>query len=223
MTTKYLRSFKKTLLLFPLLLAGCEFFGLEFQQPYKYDYEIGMYDNRVHLSTLDFIKSRPDLFRLLIEGIEYAEMESFYSEKEATYLLPTNAAFESTTLNYFQMHPLLFIEEGDSVYITPKSLIFYPKEQVKELLLYHMVKGRYTWSNLPANPTWYETFASADTAKINMYLTKDLNPNIVFNNFDGHYKTNIKPRTSNLLSNEGAYIHVIESWLDRPTAGIIKK
>ena len=90
-------------------------------------------------------------------------------------------------------------------------------------MLYHIVKGKYTWSNLPANPTWYDTFASADTAKINMYLTKERNPNIVFNNFDGHYKINIKPRTSNLLSNEGSYIHVIESWMDRPTVGIIKK
>jgi uncharacterized surface protein with fasciclin (FAS1) repeats len=215
------------IILISFSLKGCEIFGLEFQEPYHYDYKAGMPDNRLKQNTLDFIKSRPDLFSILLEAIEYVDATSLYSEKNATYLLPTNTAFNSTNsadLSYFMTHPLLFIGEmGDSTYVTPNSMIYYPKDQVKEFLLYHIVKGKYTWSNLPAEPTWYDTFASADTAKVNMYLLKDRNPNIVFNNFDGHYKTGIKPRTSNLLSNEGAYIHVLDSWLDRPTADILKK
>lgn len=209
----------------PFMMVGCEIFGLELQQPYEYDYKIGVPDNHVNLKTLDFIKSRPDLFSLLLEAIEYADASSLYSEANATYILPTNRAFNSETasdFSYFQTHQLLFIEDGDSIYVAPSSMTSYPKVQVKEFLLYHIVKGKYTWSNLPAEPTWYDTFASADTAKVNMYLYKDRNPNITFNNFSGHYKTNIRPRTSNLLSDEGAYIHVVESWLDRPTSDLFR-
>jgi uncharacterized surface protein with fasciclin (FAS1) repeats len=212
-------------LLVPFIMESCEIFGLELQQPYEYDYKIGVPDNHVNLKTLDFIKSRPDLFSLLLEAIEYADATSLYSEANATYILPTNKAFNSETesdLSYFQTHKLLFIDEGDSLFVAPSSMNSYPKEQVKEFLLYHIVKGKHTWSNLPASPTWFDTFASADTAKVNLYLIKDRNPNIAFNDFSGHYKSNIRPRTSNLLSDEGAYIHVVESWLDRPTSDLFR-
>lgn len=222
-----MRNFKIALMVFsiPFIMESCEVFGLELQQPYKYDYEIGVPDNHVHLKTLDFIKSRPDLFSLLLEAIEYADAAGLYSEANATYILPTNKAFNSETesdLSYFQTHKLLFIENGDSLIVAPSSMSSYPKGQVREFLLYHIVKGKHTWSNLPAAPKWFDTFASADTAKVNMYLYKDRDPNITFNNFNGHYKTNIRPRTSNLLSDEGAYIHVLESWLDRPTSDLFR-
>jgi len=93
---------------------------------------------------------------------------------------------------------------------------------VKELLLYHIVKGAYTWGNLPASPTWFDTYATADTAKVNLYLLKDRNANIVFNNFAGHYKTEIKARTTNLKTSDGSYMHVLESWLNRPTRDQLK-
>lgn len=205
-----------------LMVSGCEVFGLEFQEPYDFDYDAGIPSNKVNMSTWDFIQSRSDLFSLLKEAIEYTGLQSEFQQSGCTYLLPTNAAFNSedeTEKSYFQLHQLSYFdtEIGEEVSYAPISMTSYPKEQVKEFLLYHIVKGLYTHTNLPAEPTWYETCASADTAQINMYILKDRNPNITFNNFDGHYKSEIKPRTSNLFSSDGSYIHVIESWMDRPT------
>jgi len=80
-------------LLIPFIMESCEIFGLELQQPYEYDYEIGVPDNHVNLKTLDFIKSRPDLFSLLQEAIEYADATSLYSEANATYILPHEQGF----------------------------------------------------------------------------------------------------------------------------------
>lgn len=205
-----------------MLLTGCELFGLDYQKGYEFDYEEGIPSNKVNMSTWDFIKSRPDLFSLLQEAIEYTGLESEFMQSGCTYLLPTNPAFNSETANdksYFQEHQLTYFDDelGEEVSYAPITMTAYPKEQVKEFLLYHIVKGLYTHSNLPAEPTWYKTCASADTAQINMYILKDRNPNITFNNFDGHYKSEIKPRTSNLYSSDGSYIHVVESWMDRPT------
>lgn len=218
-------NIKKVLILlsFPLVLTSCEVFGLDFQDSYDFDYGAGIPDNKVNMSTYNFIKSRPDIFSLLLEAITYAEVENYFRQNNVTYLLPTNQAFNSETesdKSYFQTHPISYIDEvtGELVSYAPISMTAYPKVDVQEFLYYHIVKGSYTFTNLPAEPTWYDTFAAADTAKVNLYLLKDRNPNIVFNNFDGHYKGTIKPRTANLYSTtDGSYIHVLDSWLDRPT------
>lgn len=217
MIKKYIRI-AFTLAVFPLMFTGCEIFGLDRQEAYDYDYNAGMYDNHINMTVWEFINNRQDLFPLMKEAIEYAGMENMYNDADATYVLLADKAFNSTTaadLSYFQTHKLI---DESGVEYAPISMTQYPKEVVKEFLLYHIVKGKYTWSNLPPSATWYNTYASADTAKVNMYILKDRNPNITFNNYGGNYKSDpIKPRTSNLLSNSGAYVHVLESWLDRPT------
>ena len=219
-----LEYYKKALALMviPFFIASCELLGLDYQDSYDYDYSAGMPSNKIDMSAFEFIKSRTDIFSLLEEAILYAGVENEFKQSGVTYLLPTNTAFNSETstdLSYFQTHQLTYIDEetGELVSYAPISMTAYPKEQVKEFLLYHIVKGKYTFTNLLAEPTWFETVATADTAKINMYLLKDRNPNIVFNNFDGHYKSSIKPRTSNLYNADGSYMHVMDSWLDRPT------
>ena len=219
-----LEYYKKALALMviPFFIASCELLGLDYQDSYDYDYSAGMPSNKIDMSAFEFIKSRTDIFSLLEEAILYAGVENEFKQSGMTYLLPTNTAFNSETstdLSYFQTHQLTYIDEetGELVSYAPISMTAYSKEQVKEFLLYHIVKGKYTFTNLPAEPPWFETVATADTAKINMYLLKDRNPNIVFNNFDGHYKSSIKPRTSNLYNADGSYMHVMDSWLDRPT------
>lgn len=219
-----MRLLKKIMVLlsFPVLLASCEIFGLDFQEPYKYDYDSGIANRNMGMNTLDFIESRSDIFSLLYEAIVYAGVEENYKQSDVTYILPTNTAFNSTTaadLSYFQTHQLDYYDEilDEMVAYAPMNMTVYPKEQVREFLLYHTVKGKYNTDNMPAESTWYNSCAVADTAKVNLYILKDRNPNAVFNNFTGHYKATIKPRTANLISNEGAYIHVLDSWLDRPT------
>ena len=211
------------LLTTPVIMASCEVFGLQYQDSYDFDYSVGIANNKVEMSTYDWIASRSDIFSLLKEAIDYAGMEQEFKQMNMTYILPTNTAFNSdnsSDRSYFQQHQITYIDEtsGDTVTYAPISMTAYPKEQVREFLLYHIVKGEYTFTNLPAEPTWFATCATADTAYVNMYLLKDRNPNIVFNNFDGHYKTGIKPRTANMYSTVSkSYMHVLDSWLDRPT------
>ena len=211
------------LLLSPVILASCEVFGLDYQDSYDYDYNQGIANNKVELSTYDWIASRSDIFSLLKEAIDYTDMQDEFKQTNMTYILPTNTAFNSENSSgesYFVLRQVTYVAEetGDTITYVPISMTSYPKEQVREFLLYHIVKGEYTFTNLPAEPTWFATCAEADTAYVNMYLLKDRNPNIAFNNFDGHYKSNIKPRTANMYSTVSkSFMHVIDSWLDRPT------
>lgn len=222
MNYKYYIKSALILCSFPLIFTGCELFGLNYQDSYEYDYKAGIPENNVKMSTFDFIKSRPDLFSILDEAIVFSGLENEFKKSEATYLLPTNTAFNSedaSAKSYFQLHQITGVDEITGLPITyaPTSMIVYGELNVKEFLLYHIVKGRHTWNTLPAEPTWFPSFATADTAVVNMYILKDRNPNLVFNNFDGHYKSTIKPRTANLMSSDGSYIHVLDSWIDRPT------
>ena len=207
------------MLVLAVLMTGCELAGLDLQKPYDYDYSAGMQSNELKMTSWEFIQSRPDLFSIMTEGIKYAGLEDMYNQPDRTFILLTDKAFNSTTesdYSYFMTH-LLPDPNDPTKTIVPESLDMYPVEQVKEFLLYHTIKGTWTWSNLPASSTWYDTYATADTAKINMYLLKDRNPNIVFNNFTGHYKMSIKARTTNLKTNNGSYVHVLESWMNMPT------
>ncbi len=208
-------------------LSSCELAGLELQRKYDYDDKAGVYSNELKMTTLEFIHSRPDLFSLLIEGIEHAGIENSFREPNSTYMLPTNTAFNATAaanLSYFETHRLPNPgydpedpETGDSTLVA-LSLTQFPKEEVRQLLLYHIAKGEWTWSNLPAEPTWYDTHASGDSAKVNLYLMKnDRSPTIAFNNFATHYKVPIVARTTNLRATNSSYVHVLDSWLDLPT------
>lgn len=220
MKLKYYKT-ALVLLLCPFFLTSCELFGLDYQDSYNYDYNAGMPSNKVNMSAFEFIQSRNDLFSILEEAILYAGVENEFKRSGMTYLLLTDQAFNSTTTDdqsYFQTHQITYTDEttGELVSYAPNSMTVYPKEQVKEFLLYHIVKGAYTFTNMPIEPTWFETLSTDPAQKVNMYILKDRNPNIVFNNFDGHYKSTIKPRTSNLYNSDGSYMHVLDSWLDYP-------
>src|SRR5687767_14644962 len=130
------------------VITGCELAGLDLQQPYEYDKNAGMISNELNKTVLDFLYSRPDAFNLMTEGIEYAELTSMYNEPNSTYIALTNAAIRL----YFGAHTIPNPNHvpGDPAtgpaFIPPLSLSQYPKEQVTEFLLYHIVKGAYTWS-----------------------------------------------------------------------------
>lgn len=214
------------------LLTGCELAGLDLQKKYDYDEDAGKYSNELKMTPLEFIKSRPELFSILLEGIEHAGIADRYNEANSTYALLTNTAFNSATetdLSYFQTHRLpnpdydpQKPESGDST-LMAFSLTQFPKEQVKQLLLYHIAKGTWSWTNLSAEPTWYDTYATGDTAKVNLYLMKnDRSPTIGFNNFSTHYKFPIAARTTNLRAANGSYVHVLDSWLNFPSRTDLK-
>ncbi|MDR2148650.1 MAG: fasciclin domain-containing protein [Tannerella sp.] len=211
-----------------VMLTGCNLFGLDLQESFDYDYEAGMASNEINSTVLEFLQDRSADFRLFLEGIEYAGLEEMYNESDATYIVLRNNAFTQFTAatpelstGYFYRNQLI---NADGVQFRPTSLRQYPKEQVRQFLLYHIVKGAWSWPNLTFAPTWYPTYADGETAYVNLYIEKwneagtGVLNNIVFNNYVGHYARFITARTSNLKASSGAYVHVIENrYLEQPT------
>jgi hypothetical protein len=207
------------------MMTRCQLAGLDLQEKYDYDAQAGILSNELHKTVYEFLNSRPDAFSLMLEGIEYAELSDRYNESNSTYIALTNAALARYFFAHQRPNPLYNPNDPSMgpAFTIPISLTQYPKEQVQEFLLYHIVKGAYTWSNLPPVQTWYDTYASADTAKVNLYLMKnDRSPTIGFNDFPTHYAVGIRARTTNLKSNSGSYVHVLDDWLNYPTRAALE-
>jgi len=200
--------------------TSCQLFGLDVQKKYDFDENAGILSNELNMSVWEFVNSRPDLFSTLIEAVKYTGLEDQYNQNNSTYMVLTNAAFTS----YLTRNPLPNpnFDPQDSIanprFMPAFSIDQMPKEKITQLLLYHMVKGAYSWHNLPPVPTWYDTNAAADTAKVNLYLMKnDRFPTIGFNAFSTHYQNPVLARTTNLKANNGSFVHVLDAYLDYPT------
>jgi hypothetical protein len=210
------------------LLSSCEkITGLKLQEPYEF--EPGLIDNRINMTALEFIKSRPDLFSSLIEAINYAQMEDFYTQQNATYFLTTNNALRETSNanSYFirnQIPNPAYNPSAPAPGVLPtipaSAWEQYPVDKVKEFLRFHTLQGAYSYENLNSTPTWFPTFGTTDSSKVNMYLNQDRNPYLYLNNWPNSRTSNFRPRTSNLRATNG-YVHVIDQYLDHPTKSII--
>ena len=68
-----------------ITFASCEKLALQ----KSYDYEGQAIDPHVNMTTWQFMQSRPDVFSLMSEAIEYAGMKSVYEQTDTkyTYLL----------------------------------------------------------------------------------------------------------------------------------------
>ena len=210
------------LLLAAISLSSCELFGLDLQEPYDYDSEKGKYDNRISMDAWEFVQSRTDIFSDLIAAVDYAGIDvSLYKNAGRTYLLPTNTALTSTTesdRSFFNENAYLAVP-GDSTTLTvPTTWEEIPKQVVKDMLMYHILKYSLSYNELTDMTKGINHFFPTENES--RYMAVEMQKEgaliIYFNNFDTHYKAKVKPRTSNLLSPNGSYIHVMDSYLQYP-------
>lgn len=213
------------LALFSLVLTGCDLFGLKLQEPYDYNDQVGLSDNQVKMSGWSFIKSRTDLFSQLIEAVNYAEVDTnVFNLPNQTLLLVTNTGLTNATasnLSYWYTHQIPDPTDPTGVRkIMPLSWDVYPKEQIKDLILYHIVKGCWSYMEITnatqGRSTFFQTLSSSSYGYMLLQIKREGAMSIYLNNFPSHYKVDVKPRTPNLQIPNGSYIHVMDSYLDYP-------
>lgn len=226
MCMKNIRQYILPALLSCLVFTACEKLPL---QP-GYDYDKSHYDDKVNMSVMDFMKSRPDLFSGMLEAIDYVDSDPAYKDIKPLYsatgytylLLHNNALVNLEDANsYFSKNRFPNPEPGAEP-LKGTSWTQYPKKDVADLLKFHILKGRHDYSNLTSKPFWADTYLlgeTNDSARIYIYMQATREGYIFFNNFlvfpDAAYKE-VRPRTPNLLANNGP-IHVMNRYLLLPT------
>lgn len=204
-----------------LSLTSCELFGLDLQRSYEYDAEKGLYDNQLKMNAWEFIHNRRDIFSSLIDAVAYAEIDTtIFNRPNQTLLLVTNAGLTTAADSYWLRHKLDL--DGDSIFeTTPISWDVYPKEQVRDLILYHIVKGAFSYNELvdatKGTMSFFPTNSTRADGFVALEVKKEAALSIYFNNFASHYTVNLKARTNNLQVPNGTYIHVMDKYLEYPS------
>jgi len=188
------------MLTFGLFSVSCD--KLELQK--DYDYKGEPVDPHVNMTAWEFMNSRPDVFSMLKQAVEYTGMEEYYTQTDAklTYLFINNDGMKAFAIRNGGL-------EVEHV----------PVEKVKKLLQYHIIEGEYHAYNkkLPVEPIYVKTMLEGEdglmTIKVNKSSQSSVgspiaNGNIIVNmNTSNFQSVSISSVTSNILPTNGV-IHV---------------
>lgn len=210
-----------------------------------YDYNKSFYDTHLNMSVMEFMQSRKDMFSGMLAAIEYVDkdpaykdVKEMYSTTDNTFLLLHNNALTNLedANSYWALNPVLAPDPNDpskNIMQRASDWSQYSRDTIANLLRYHVLKGKHTYSTLNSTPKWVETFAlrdNNDSAKVYLYLENVREANLRINNYTGlpvTYKgvainwTNISPRTPGLEATNGI-VHVMNRFLFQPTRQAIK-
>jgi uncharacterized surface protein with fasciclin (FAS1) repeats len=187
-----------------LALGGCELAGLELQT--NTEYVKSSIDPNINMTAWEFInKPRPDtLFAKFIRGVKYAGLEAEFSKPNRTFFILTNGAIAGNTASYWRVNK---VGGKDATRWSQ-----YPVEQVRELFLYHIVDGMYSYDNIKPDNIEVTTLAT-DPAKNKMYLKvgNDRDMRIRINEIFNAIKTVDRMRTGNIRATNGV-VHVMDNY-----------
>ena len=230
--------------LMAVLFTGCELFGLDYQEAYDWDSSAGG-NNQLGMSGWEFIQSRTDLFSRFIAAVEYAEIDpELFNQKNITIFALTNQACgnNASTSNSANQFPGGYWYKHPVNGVTPETWSAYSKETVKQFVLQHIMTHAVSYneflSHNGGNRIFYPTMATNGYGYVSMHMPSfDENQvtgtgteavTLYINDFPSHYmKLNpganwskyISPRTANLQTSNGSYVHVMDYFLDFPTDG----
>jgi uncharacterized surface protein with fasciclin (FAS1) repeats len=191
------------------LVSGCELAGLKVQEDYQYQQKV--LDPKINQTVQEFLTVRTDtLLSLMAEAIQYAGIDpGEYRQPNRTFLLLHNRAI----LRY------------DNKGAVDKNCFFgkntvngkpgtkwqdYPVEQVRNLLLYHMIEGEYSFENLGTENATVSTLLVGKT--VTMKLSNDRDSKIRINDFFNSPKIVI-PVTSGIKATNGT-VHIVDNYLE---------
>jgi hypothetical protein len=184
--------------------ASCE----KFRMQTDYKYESSPLDPHIGVNAWEYMQTRDDLSEM-VEAVEYTGMTDYYTQTDRTitYLFLNNTAILAFRNNHAQVDKISYCD----------------KEEVRRLLLYHMVVGEYHSLNqkLPVEPIYVKTLLEGEwglmTLKVNKSSTNSIgypiaNGNIVANekgsNFNSRRSSSI---ASNIMPTNGV-IHIMNDY-----------
>lgn len=209
---------------FAIIFSGCTLFGLDVQK--DYDREPHTLDPYLHKTTWQFLKERGrgvgttnQIFSRMLDGIEYAEIDSNeYKVEGRTYLLLNTAAVTAVWTNVKTAANKAGTKWSD-----------YPKADVKKYFQYLILQGVHNHYSLPAlsnvevktlapegsfsaNPPGFvfPAFVANDKSTIKIKVLNSSPSNT--SDYPIQLNNTVNAVTSSLLATNGA-IHVLGAYL----------
>ncbi|WP_257668313.1 fasciclin domain-containing protein [Parapedobacter tibetensis] len=212
-----------------LSVSACTFMGLDLQEDHKH--KVTILEPDIHMTAWEFInKPLEDTlrsFELIRDAVVYAGLEEEYSKPGRTFLVFNNQSVLRYDSNgavnsgcYFGREGVPELDEngdpvldslGQPITCPGRNWEDYPVEQIRNLLLYHIVEGEYSYHNLGPDNTIAQSLSPVDTAnKVHLRIENDRNAKLRVNDFHGTIQSSIA-RTANLKATNG-FIHVFDTY-----------
>lgn len=183
------------------LFSSCELMPL--QKDYKY--QASVIDPHVNMTAWEYLHTRPELFSIMIEALEYTGLKSYYEQADSafTFLALTDIAMES----YLRNTP-------------PRSndIKLIDQNTVSDMIKYHIIQGRYSsyYKEIPVEPMFVPTLLKGEAGLMTLVVRKSPWPGLVGqvavndaqSNASSPYRT---ARTCNIITNNGV-IHVFDNY-----------
>lgn len=196
----YRQIIKRAALLLTVVLAGaCSDMKLQTDA----DYDATVLDPHIAMTAWEYFESRSDIFSDFMTAIEYAGMKDYYTQtdREYTFLALTNTAIKAFVNSY-----------SDKSTITEC-----PKEDVQNLLRYHIVDGFYSaYGELPVEAIYVLTLRRGEEGLMTMLTRK--NPwmadagSIIVNDTGTNGNSPMRQAVSSNIMPTNGVIHVFNSY-----------
>jgi len=209
-------SFGIALLLVMFAVAGCNLAGLKYQE--NADYTHYVLDPHINKTAYQYIKDRSynyagkdTIFKLMRQAIEYSGIDTNeYLKPDRTFILLHNDAIYRTTV--VNKVPTVTTDCYFGKYLVNgkpgTKWSDYPKDQVKNYLLYLIVQGAYSFDNLGPNNVTATTLEPQGYDPLNptsimlLRVNDDQNYPIRLNDFSNSVAY-VTVRTTNILATNG--------------------
>jgi hypothetical protein len=197
-------------------MTGCKkLAGLSLQE--NADHETSILDAHINKTAWQYLRERSNVsptdtvFKRMYEAIVYSGIDTtLYTQTDKTFIFLHNdavfrAAAPTATDNYWGRYKV-----GGQV---AKSWSQYTPQQVKNWLLYLIVKGEYSYDNLGSENVEVKTLLPEGADPLNpgsimtLVLSNDRDSRVQINNFVNTARFTVG-RTSGILSDNGP-IHVV--------------
>ena len=163
-------------------------------------------------------------FVFVSEAIKYSGVDpELFKQPDRTYLLLTNTALTSSNSSdrSFWNENAYPDEFNPEQLIIPTSWEELDKTVVKNMIMYHIIKKALSYYELTDLTkgviTFFPTEYDSPYGYMAVEMLKEGALSIYFNNYEDHFQLKTKPRTSNLQSPNGSYIHVMDKYMQYPT------
>jgi len=166
------------------------------------DYNASVLDPHIDMTAWEYFETRPDLFSDLMEAAEMTGLKEYYTQtdREYTFLALTNTAVRS------------FVSAQNCT-----ALSECPVDKVRDLLLYHIVDGRYSaYGELPVEPIFVLTLLRGEEGLMTMLTRK--NPwmddagKVVVNNTGSNGNSPMRLAVSSNIMPTNGVVHVFDGY-----------
>lgn len=215
-------SFGLVLAVVVFAFSGCNLAGLKYQE--NANYTPFVLDPHINITAWQYIKNRSynyagkdTIFKLLRQAIEYSGIDTneYIKDSRTFVLLHNDAVYRTTVVNKV---PTITADCFFGKYLVNgkpgTKWSDYPKDQVKNYLLYLIVQGAYSFNNLTPNNVTATTLEPLGYDVLNptsimlLRVNDDQNFPLRLNDFSNSVAY-VTVRTSNILATNGA-IQVID-------------